>query len=247
MTSPVLARELPDGSRVYDHPRTRETAPSVTTVIAAGIPKPRLTGWSDRLAAEYADANWDELSKLASWERIERIRYSAEREREKASRLGTAVHEATEAWGKGMPHEHSKEVDPFMTSFTRFLMEKRPKFLINEGTVWSEKHLYAGTFDWIAEIGGKVILGDSKTGKGIYPEVGLQVSALAHGDYILHPDGRQEELPAIDGLAVLHVRPRSWKLVEITHSEENFSAFLACRELYNWSTEVSPKVLGAAA
>jgi hypothetical protein len=245
MTSPVLARELPDGSRVYDHPRTRETAPSVTTVIAAGIPKPRLTGWSDRLAAEYADANWSELSRMPSWERIEKIRYAAERERERSSQLGTAVHTAAEAWGKGVPHEHSKEVDPYMNSFAKFLMDKRPVFLRNEVTVWSRTWNYAGTADAIARIGEWTWLIDFKTGKSLYPEVGLQLSALAHAEFIITPDGTEEEMPLINGLAAVHIRPRSWHFTPVSCDKKNFSAFLACRELYNWSTETAPQVLGS--
>ena len=246
MTSPPLSQEQPDGSRLYRHPLTGELAPSVTTIISQ-INKPRLVGWSARLAAEYAISEWDSLGELSPYGRKEAIRYAHERERDKASDLGTQVHLAIEHFVNGEPFEHSKEVSPFMTSFTRFLMEKRPEFLRAETTVWNRTYGYAGTADIIAVIDGKTYLADWKSGRSLHSEVGLQLSALAHGEFIITPEGQELEMPHIDAVAAIHIRPRSWRFAPVNCFEENFSAFLAARELYYWSTEVSPRVLGEAA
>lgn len=246
MTSPALAVEMPDGTRCYRNPRTGETAPSVTTIIAAGIPKIALCGWHDRLSAEYADANWAELTPLASWERIERIRAAPDAERQRAADLGTAVHSAIDDWATGKPHNHPKEVGSYLNSYISFLSEKRPRFIENETTVWSRTYGYAGTLDWIAEIEGKTYLADTKSGRKVYPEVGLQLAALAHADFIIRDDGTEEPIPEFGFLAALHVRPRSWRFIPVGHHELNFKAFLACREIYSWTHDVAPHVLEAA-
>lgn len=244
MTSPVLAQEQPDGSRLYCHPLTGELVPSVTTIINM-INKPRLTGWAARLAAEYAVREWTTLAELPSWGRTEAIKHEHDRVREKASDLGTEVHSAIEHWVKGEAYDHVKEADPYMGSFTKFLMDKRPVFLRSEVSVWSRTWNYAGTADAIIRIGEWTWLIDFKTGKSLHSEVGLQLSALSHADFIINPDGTEEEMPVINGLAAVHVRPRSWHFTPVNCDRKNFEAFLACRELYNWSTEVAPQVLGS--
>lgn len=243
MTSPKLAVELPDGRRIYRHPLTGEEVPSVTTINKEGIAKPFLLKAATKLSGVYADENWDKLGNLPSWERIELMRDASEREWGKASSLGTAVHEAVDDWNKGKPCPVSKETDPFLNSYISFLMEFKPKFIENEVTVWSRKYQYAGTFDWIAEIDGLTTLGDTKTGKRVYEDVGLQLAALGYADFILREDGTEEPIPAIDVTSVLHLRPRSWHLYEIRKDRENFKAFLACRELYSWVHETKPDVL----
>ena len=244
MTNPPLSQEMPDGSRRYCHPLTGELAPSVTTIIAM-LAKPKLPGWAARVGAEYAIGEWDILAGLSSHERKEAIRYAHERERQSSADLGTAVHSAIDSWCKSEPHEHAKEVDPYMGSFTKFLMEKRPKFLFSEVTIWNRTHNYAGTADSILFLEDKVWLTDYKTGKSLHSEVGLQLSALAHGEFIITPEGEEIEMPVIDNLAAIHIRPRSWKFTPVNYSEENFRAFLAARDLYSWSTEIAEGVLAA--
>ena len=242
--TPPLSQEQADGSRLYVHPKTGEAVPSVTTVINQ-LNKPKLTNWAARVAAEYAIRGWAALAELSPYERKEAIRYAHERERQESADLGTAVHHAIDCWAKGIPHEHAKEVDPYMNSFTKFLMEKRPRFLYSEVTLWNRTHNYAGTADAICEISGETWVADYKSGKSLYPEVGLQLSALAHGEFIITAEGEELEVPLIQGLAAIHVRPRSWKFAKVQHDRKNFEAFLACRRLYDWSAETAEEVLAA--
>jgi hypothetical protein len=71
----------------------------------------------------------------------------------------------------------------------------------------------------------------------------LQLSALANCDFILRIDGTEDPIPHVDGLAGLHLRPRSWKLVEINHEEECFEGFLAAKGVMEWAQHIAPTVL----
>lgn len=243
MTGPALAITTPRG-RIYRDPVTGRRVPSVTTIIDAGYPKPKLIGWAARMAAEYAVENWDLLEGLTDAEKIQKIKAAHVRSADKASDLGTQVHAICEAWQKGKPFpEWSQAADPYLTQFIDFLINKKPVFKFLEVTLWSEGHEYAGTADWIADIGGKTVFGDIKTGRSLWPEVGMQLAALGNAEYIIHSDGTREEKPPPEAYAVLHLRPRSWKLVYVDKIEESFSTFLACKKILDWTAKVSPEVL----
>ena len=88
MTDPKLANTSSNGDRTYQHARTHEVVPSVTTVIKNGIPKPALMPWAAKMAAEHADANWYRLSKLPPTERVNEIKGAYKVYTEKAANLG---------------------------------------------------------------------------------------------------------------------------------------------------------------
>src|SRR6185369_1773292 len=114
---------------------------------------------------------------------------------------------------------------PYMTSFVKFIMDRQPEFLYSEVTTWSRKHGYAGTADAICIMGRKTFLIDYKSGKSLHSEVALQLTALAKADFIITEDGEELDIPPIDGLAAVHIRPRSWHIAEIDHVEESWRAF----------------------
>jgi len=244
MTKPALARSTANG-RVYTHPLTGEQVPSVTTIISGGVPKPALPRWAAKAAAEYAAKTWDVLTALDADERVALIKGAPWRESGAAADLGTAVHDAVDHWCRDAPMPAwAPGVEPFMEQFVDFLEQRQPEFLHNEVTVWNRTHGYAGTLDFIAAIGSKVTLGDTKTGKGVYPEVALQLTALARAEFILHPDGTEEPLPTIEQLGVLHLRPKSWALVPVVTSDACWRAFLAAAEITRWTRDIAPSVLG---
>lgn len=245
MTAPRLAHEDEDGRRYYRHPRTLEQVPSVTRCIEGGIPKPALVNWAAKMAAEHAVANWLRLSSLGPEDRMSEIKTAHQRYAEKKADLGDIVHKLIECWSTNEPFpELAKEVSSYADSFISFCMAKRPKFIENEVTVWSRTHGYAGTADFIAVIEKKLVLGDTKTGRRLYPETGLQLSALAYADFIIREDGSEEPLPPIEELAALHIRPRSWNLAPVTHAGECFDAFLAAKGVMEWQENVARSVLG---
>lgn len=245
MTAPPLAEETPFGRR-YRNFRTGEIAPSITTILKV-INKEQVNSWAVGMAANCANENWDEMTDWHPSRRKLAMVSAHQEYTDERSRIGTLVHETCEALIKGVPVEIPKEISGYISQFSKFVMEKQPRWIESEVTVWSRYYGYAGTADAVAEIDGKTWLIDFKTGKSAHPENGLQLAALRYAGFIIRPDCSEEEMMDIGCLGILHLRPRSHKLIPVKRDEECFRAFKAALELHRWKDEVADHVLGEAA
>jgi hypothetical protein len=244
MTKPKLSITQPDGSRKYVHPLTGETVPSVTTVMRYLPQQHWKVDWALRMAAQHATANWLRLSKEPHSVRLQEMMAAHETYAQERADVGDIVHDLVEAWSIGTPYpDPPKNVNGYINQFIDFLTTERPEFIENEVTLWSRTYGYAGTADFIVKIGGRTLLADLKTGKNLHDEIGLQLSALSEANFILRVDGTEEAIPVIDGLAGLHLRPRSWKLVEISYARECFECFLHAKGVMEWMEEIAPNIL----
>jgi hypothetical protein len=256
MSSPAQARTSNRGRFYLDS--TGDRYWSVTTILKA-VPKPALVYWSAKEAAKCAledrkriDAIYgdgDGYDAALKW-----IKDACWRGSKGKMDLGTAVHEAIEAWvlDKPLP-EWGDDVEPFMLQFVQFLEDFDPTFLQTELTVYSRTHKYAGTLDAIVEIDGlegfdgkATLLLDHKTGSGIYPEVALQLAAYRHAQFMEAPDGKEHPVPEVDGGAVLHLRPDGYDLIPVVCDENVHRHFLWFREGFRWIEDVSKGVVGDA-
>jgi hypothetical protein len=258
MTAPKRAFDT-DYGRYYRHPKMAATVPSITN-IKRQKNNPAINGAMVRKVSEYAADNWDKLTPLDRGERIQLIKGS-QYAKNPASRIGDIVH----AWVDGFirTKESPWECEPIILQtgeevyykdapitarrmwrqFEGFNAHYEPKFLDSEFTVWSHAHNYAGTGDWIAEIRGITVLADTKTGKGVYPDVGLQLAALAYADVVLTDDGDEIPMFKWDRLAVLHLRPTQSRLLPVVNPEACFQAFLGLKENLNWDVEFQDKII----
>ena len=185
----------------------------------------------------------------------------------KAADLGTDIHEAVEAHTLGKPHPPWKPaVAPRMEQFERFLQEWQPVFEQTEATVYNMSERYAGTLDAIVAFGpdcdtcdatGEVLgqvcsdcygykkinprrlILDMKSGKGVYPEVALQLALYRNAEFILGPDGSENPMPQVDGACTLHLTDDHYELIDVDTGPDIFKTALYAREIYRWSTELS--------
>src|SRR3990167_883356 len=232
---------------------------SVTTIIKGGLPKPALIHWAGNQVAEYVVENqdkvWGLLRPTADTDEARQqdrddtydfLKRTPWRARDKAADLGTAIHEATEAYvlGKPMP-PWTPLVKPRMVQFERFLLDYWPEYQegMVEAPVFNRTERYAGTLDAIVHIGGRRLVLDTKSGKGIYPDVGLQLAAYRHAEFIGAPDGSEQPMPETDGAAALHLREDGYDLIEVRADDEVFRAFLYVREVYRFKIETEKTVL----
>jgi hypothetical protein len=242
VTAPALAATNPGGHRIYTW--QGRAYPSVTAVLAGGVPKPFLPTWAAKAAAEYAVAHLDRLRLLPAGQAVREVKAAPWATRDAAAGLGDAVHAAVAAHATGRPRpDLPTEAAGYLAAFERFCAEQQPVWLASEQTVVSRRYGYAGTLDAIATLDNRVTLLDVKTGRGVYPEVCLQLAAYAHADFAAQPDGSEQPLPAIVAGAVLHLRPGGYQLLPVPVGQAVLEAFLAALAVFRFTTELAPHVL----
>lgn len=229
---------------------------SVTTLIGKGLPKPALMYWAAKSVAEEAVNNLDFLGSMVSAkgkdETIGWLKGSHRRYTNKKADMGTVAHMAIEAYldgrdmsddqlneeltERGVPLEMWKATKGFIAGAMEFFDQCEPEVLYQEATVYSRKYGYAGTADIIGRMrfGGTESLPciiDFKTGKGVYPEMGLQLSAYAKADFIGLTDGTELPLSEIGdirhGVIVRLTATGGFEAVSFNLSDELHSVFLS--------------------
>ncbi len=229
---------------------------SVTTIVNGGLPKPVLVNWAKKFTAEYACDNYRTLGALLDPDakgRVDRegavdwLKNASFRDRDRKGALGTLIHDAAEAYILGKPWPAlPEELQPRMDQFSKFLEEWLPKYEdgMVEAPVYNRAERYAGTLDGICTLGGRKVLIDYKTGKGVYPETALQLAAYRHAEFIGAPDGSEIPMPEVDATVVLHIPDvGEYQLIEVDSGPEVFQAFKYVREVFRFMEETSKRVL----
>lgn len=162
-----------------------------------------------------------------------------------AATRGTDVHEALESWfNTGKIDMVDPVTLPYLQQALKWAMEWKPEVLYLEPEVVGDG--YAGSIDWIMRIvvdGVPLnVLGDYKTG-GVFESAAMQLAAYLHGKRLYPkidaPCGitlgdtctcPSIEMPKIDRLAVLDLKPDSYSMtfVKPEAAEEAWQAFLGC-------------------
>jgi hypothetical protein len=212
--------------------------PGVTTVTG-NLPKRALIDWAGRVTAEYAVDHWAELEAQPPSARLNtltRARYSASTA---AALRGTQIHALGEQVSLGHQvdaGEHQSEVE----AYARFLDRWQVDVLATETPCASTHWGYAGTADAWATFGrgvyaGQRVLLDIKTGRGVYDETALQLTAYARCD-LWQPDGPDSEgaLPGVDAVVVAHVLTDTVELLPVDASDTQFRQFQYLLQTTRW-------------
>jgi len=192
---------------------------SVTNVLKI-IDKPQIVYWFGKevYQAMVANPELDERGALNA-------PYAKS---DQAKNRGTTVHSIVEAYKNGSGEIRTiPEYQGYATGFYNFVKDMGFQVTNNEGSIFSEVHKYAGTFDlrgFMQSRPDEYWLIDVKTGKDIYPEAGLQLSAYKHG--VL------EQGSIVHRIGVLLLSPTGkYKFAE---QEDDFDIFLSAKKLYEW-------------
>lgn len=187
---------------------------SVTNILKV-IDKPALRYWfgSEVYTAMIEKPNLSRQEALAApWEKTK-----------KAQDRGSTVHSIVESWkNAGEVVGLDGPYKGYAQAFQSWLELTGAKVIENERTVVSDIYGYAGTLDALVELGGKVYVLDVKTGKSLYPEVHLQLSAyqFALAEEGVVTDGTYALLLCEDGT------------YEAARGKESFKSFLAAMYLF---------------
>ena len=237
MTSPKYAKHVPGKGRMYVHPVTGEEVPSVTNCIDV-LSKPALPRWA---AKETAQAAWKmrhSLDAMGETEAVDVLKGSPWRNSGRAADRGTSIHDYLEAAADGRHVELSGEAWNYKAAADEFLETYRPTIHLTEFSVFGDG--YAGTADFLADIDGRLVVGDYKSSKALYPEIALQLAAIRYANTVFGPDGEFDPMPEVDGCVGVLLTPDGCEVREIDAGPEAFQAFLACLTAWRWRKAGNP-------
>jgi len=215
---------------------------SVTTVLGV-LEKAALRYWATKQVywAMVMDPSMSEKEALAA----------PYRKSKTAMGRGTTVHSIVEAYKHTAEYINTipEPYNKYAQAFYNWVKDNNVEVLINERSLVSHKYGYAGTFDLLVRLrnSGRVLVVDIKTGKSIYDEVFLQLSAYKHA---LLETGVFEEL-GIDvkdvGIAVCNLSTGDddlpTGLYQFQEGVDVFDKFLTAKYLWEWKNrEVIVKV-----
>ncbi|MFI1607810.1 hypothetical protein ACH4YN_37850 [Streptomyces griseofuscus] len=243
MTDPKHAVATERG-RYYSDPAGGPDLISVTNITGSSVHKPALVPWGAGLVADAVIADPIAVARRARTEptalRRELVALPNAR-RESAADLGTRVHRRAHAIVIGSPAPADPEVEPYARQLARFFRLWRVDFDRDveavETTVMHRRYGYAGTGDlwlWLPTGPGgrrELWLIDYKTSTKkpvttVYAEQPYQLAAYRWAPVALLPDDTEVPAPRPRRTAVLNLRPRGFRLIELPSDRAVFRAFL---------------------
>jgi hypothetical protein len=198
----------------------------VTTILGSTLSKD-LMQWAVDCALDYLK---DKIPMVTADDLREAgLEYT--RRRDGGASTGTEAHALVEHFLRGnkpVKGENSQEAVNAYNAFVKWFAEVTPEVLNVEEVIYSENYAYAGTYDCMLKIDGKVYLCDLKTTNssrkapnGIYAEYFLQLGAYSgahHEQLAFETDNGGSELVKIDGLMVISAK-KNGKLDIVTNED----------------------------
>src|SRR5262252_837987 len=233
----------------------RRALPSVTTILDV-IAKPGLgPGYAKQERQDFETAMQEVLSKpdardpeyvlAAVVEAVSGVK-AADRERQRASVIGTAVHAGIE-WQLRTTLGEDAGPEPSLPEAAAWALESWKDWassvalepLAIERTVYCDACSYAGTLDLYARVKEVLTVLDWKSGKAIYPEAFLQNVAYRHA-------AKRLGMPSVQGLIVRLPKlldDPAWEVMAVPEAL-GLEAFLAALRLWRWLRWMEGKPTG---
>jgi hypothetical protein len=260
MTSTTMTT-TPSPPRFWDRSRfyriEGSDLPSVTTVLEV-IAKPALGPWYAKEERRYFEgAMLEVLSKpgardpeyvlTAVAEAVTGVK-AADREKQRAATIGTAVHAGIE-WHLRTRLGEDAGPEPHLPDAAAWAVESWKDWaakvalepLAIERTVYCLQCGYAGTLDLYARVEGIPTVLDWKTGRAIYPEALLQNVAYRHA-------ARRLGMPSSQGLIVRLPKlldDPAWEVMPVPDTVP-VSDFLAALRLWRWQRQMGGRPVGSS-
>lgn len=254
-----FAGTLPAIQRTQDHRYIYQgvTYPGVTKVLGVLDKSGALMTWAARETAEAMFAIHEGDGGLAGLEAIVGrdgvIKAATSRsnwKRDEAAQLGTQIHHwADQLVGQGILPAVSETARAYTEHYAEWWRASGWKVRLSEAVVVAPESSgahegWGGTFDLLCyDADGRTVLADLKTGKGIYREAILQLAAYGMAP-IVSPMGSETvyPMPNVDRYVVIHVTREGVREVELSIGAREWSAWLACLDLYRWMETVKGRL-----
>jgi len=178
------------------------------------------------------ELGWNKASLIA-WARREALAGNdPDKTRDEAASVGTCAHYLCECDAKGIVpdlSDYSKnQIDIAENCYIGYLDWKKKQGIVkidSELSLVSERHRFGGTIDMLCSGNDRVILGDIKTSKGIYPDHKIQVAAYYH---LLLENGYK-----VDDVYILHLaKTGEFSYHRVTDLEMYWEVFEHCLALW---------------
>lgn len=182
--------------------------PGATSILGI-LDKPALIQWAANKTAEHVKANLKEGADKAEIERVcgEATKYHV-RLKESAGEIGSNVHELAHKLFSGQPIlvPEDEPTKNGLTGIMQWLKENDVQPIDIERVAFSKSAFFAGTFDLLAALNGKLALIDLKTSSFVYKEHKLQLGGYKFA--------WEEEFPKdrIEQLCILHLNKQTGKM-----------------------------------
>ncbi len=243
--------------------------PGVTTILGKTVPKPGLTGWAARCAADEAVECWDELAQLPDEEIHKRLTNAHRRDVDAAAKRGTQIHKIAAALNDGLGADVPDELAGHVASYRDFLSVIRPVPLVGglELVVANRTHRYCGTVDLVADLPALTLGPDlpepvlieparwllelKSTRSRIWPESALQACAYTRAEVFVDPAAPDAERPMdwlqVKRTGVVWIRSDCWEFRPVDTGYRTWDYFLYLRSLYDRRDEPDTWVGGSLA
>lgn len=231
------------------------TLPSVTTILDV-IAKPALGPWYAKEERRYFEtAMLEVLSRpgardpeyvlAAVAEAVTGVK-AADREKQKAAAIGTAVHAGIE-WELRRRLGDDAGPEPRLPEAAAWAVESWKDWaksvalepLAIERTVYCLECGYAGTLDLYARVKGVPTVLDWKSGKAIYPEAFLQNIAYRHA-------AARQRMPSAEGMIVRlpkYLEDPAWEAMLVPEAL-TVDDFRAALRLWRWQRQMNGQPQG---
>lgn len=269
----IKARVDADGEKII--------LPSVTTVLKAAA-QPGIVQWSVDQTAAFAAANVDSLLTRSETQAYNSLRWYHSRSPlpldsgydarnyyqgvlNDAAELGTVMHE----WAQADVDERctypdvSLQPDLFwqmVPVWDEWFSQNFITPIYTELTVYNMTEGYAGTLDILWNMNGKLVLGDIKTSRSLWPDHSRQIAALANAEFAVARDENgewvefdwQEVMSRVESIGFLHIRPDDvtnegmpipayCEWVEAENLDLNYKAFLGLLAVKHAEREIAQR------
>ena len=224
--------------------------PGVTTILKVLDKSGPLMGWAARQTAEAALAvNLDELRASVGDEgAIKALTSRSNWKRDEAAQLGTEVHAMADRMITGQLTDPelftaSRAVHDRVRAYADWWRHASWTLRASEAMVVHPTFGYGGTLDLLCrDQDGKTVLADVKTGRGVYKEAVLQLTAYAMAS-LIQTDTGCYAMPEVDRYAILHVTADGVREIEINVGALEKVAWGACLDLHQWTVSMEGKKL----
>ena len=213
---PLMAPLAITRSANHQYTYAGKTYPGVTSILKVIDKSDALMAWAARNTAEAALAQ-----------------------------LGTDVHALADRVANGEPDIIVPEnVRRHVHGYAEWWAASGWTVRTTEAYLVNPEHGYGGTLDLLCrDRDGRTVLADIKTGKGVYAESVLQLTAYGAASLIQTPAGQLFPMPTVDRYAILHVTADGVREIEVPVGTLEQLAWAACIDLFTWKETTKGKRL----